>query len=161
GWQAALCRKVRDLSYVPADQRDETVGSRSGRFFERFVEIVGTPHLQRVKLDAQLPRRELDTFPGGGCPDSAPWIPEHGYERKLGDNFFKQLQILFSPQLRRIEGGPRDVTPRPRQALNKPQFDRSGHLCHDDGDRLAHPLDHADRTSLGNNDLDLETEQLG
>src|SRR5262245_32673241 len=99
GWQAVLCRKVREPSQVPAEYRHASVSAHSGRLLEGLVPVAGALHLQRMKLDSQMPRRELYFLPGK-CRDELPRIPEHGYARDPGDSLFEERQQFSS----RFEG---------------------------------------------------------
>ena len=134
--------------------------ARPGCVFERFVEIVGAPYLQRMKLDSQLPCWELDFFPID-CRPWVLWIPEHSHAGELGNDFLEQLQP-FSGQLRDHLGQPRDVAAGPRQALNQPTRNRVTRSRHNDRDC---PGSFFGSQSIGSNgsddDVNLETDEIG
>ena len=113
-----------------------------------------------MKLDSQLPCRELEFFPIE-CRACALWIPEHSHAGELGNHFLEQLQP-FSSQLRAHLGQPRDVAAGPRQALNQPTRNRVTRSRHNDRDS---PGSFLGSQSIGSNgsddDVNLETDEIG
>ncbi len=114
----------------------------------------------RMKLDSQLPCRELKFFPTE-CRAWALWIPEHSNTGELGKHFLEQLQP-FSVQLLGHLGQPRDVAAGPRQALSQPQRNRVTRCRHNDRDCPGSSLGSQSIGSTGCDDhVDLETDEIG
>ena len=88
-------------------------------------------------------------------------IPEEGYARDAGHDFLAQLQRFRCDFEGWVQGGPRDVASRSRQAGDEPAKHGVRDPYHHNRDRRGHLLGGlARRRALGNQDVNLETNQF-
>src|SRR6266702_6448194 len=88
-------------------------------------------------------------------------IPEEGNTRDAGYDFLGQLERFRCDFEGWVQRGSRDVPSRSRQAGNEPAKHGVRHPYHHDRSRRCHLLGgHARRRALGNQDVNLETNQL-
>src|SRR5262245_42324089 len=140
--QPIISRKVGDSfltgNSCRAQRHGESGAPRLSRRFERTLVFVGATYLHRINLQTQFSCRELAFFPLWYRAGRL-WIPQHRNARELWHGFLEQLQS-FARQNRRNVGQSRDVSPRPRQAVNQLRLDRIRHAHKNDGNRSGRVL---------------------
>src|SRR6266511_1676225 len=87
-------------------------------------------------------------------------IPEDRHWRRSGDELLEQLESLPG-QFYRLKTQPREVAAWMSEALDVPLAHRVAGARHDDGDRRGRLLERGQHGSGGDDDVNLQTGQLG
>src|SRR5262249_10832700 len=126
---------------------------------ERALVFVGAANLHRMNLQTQFSCLLLAFVPLG----YRAWrlrIIHHRNAGELGNGFLEKLQSFAGQRCRNV-GESRDVSPRPREAVNQPSRDRIKHAKKNDRNGPGSVLGRLNSGRRGNNEhVDLESDQL-